>query len=215
MTELVDFVKSFPLQSFDKDTLLVSEGEVTEEILFIREGFVKATRTNDNGSQRIIWIAGRYDIVPSESFFFSRAHPDYDYVSLSSGNGYRVEKKHFLEYAAQHPNAMTQMANAFGDHYDSMLHHVDAISQSTIRDKIVALLHSLTTRFCTQPICDLHELGLIITHQDIADMVGATRESVSLELKRIKDEMLIDYTRSSFTVYVDKLATYMQSPASV
>lgn len=36
-------------------------------------------------------------------------------------------------------------------------------------------------------------------------MIGATRETTAIELKRLKDEGFIDYSRGSFTVHSDKL----------
>lgn len=178
---------------------------MVNEMLFIRSGYVKSLSTHDDGSQRIIWIAGRYDIVPSETFFSSRPKTQYEYIALSAGSGYRVEKKYFHDETKDNIAVQGQIANAFSDHYDLLLEHIDAINQPTVRLKIANALYSLTARFSSETECDIYRLGIELTHQDIADLVGATRESVSLELKQLMNERRINYTRSKFIIDTEKL----------
>ena len=52
---------------------------------------------------------------------------------------------------------------------------------------------------------DFAEIGLDITHQYVSGLIHATRETVSIELKKLRDEGVVFYDRTSFVVYADKL----------
>lgn len=204
--ELVEFIKSFPLRSFTKGEMLFSVGEQTDTILIIREGFVKVTSLSDEGSERLLWLAGRYDIVPTEGIIKPVTTPRYFYMAYSEGSVYVVNKKDLLEKANKSTAIMAQIARGLSEHHDDLLQHLDGIEQPTLRNKILYLLRTLCEKFSGADVVALHDIGLNLTHQDIADMVHASREAVSIELKQLQQEGFVAYSRSSFMVYAGKIA---------
>jgi CRP/FNR family transcriptional regulator len=69
---------------------------------------------------------------------------------------------------------------------------------------LIATLHYLAQRFSADDTVDLYLLGLRLTHQDIAKMIGSTRETTSLELQRLQRDGYISYDRTRFIVHVSK-----------
>ena len=202
------------MKYFTKGELLIGQDTLIDEMLFIRTGFCKVTTTNEEGSNSLtIWIAGRYDAVPIESFFLAKAHTKFDYEALTDGSAYRLEKRHFLQYVTQHPTVFTQLAAEFNAHQENMLSYIAGVNQSTIRDKLLHTLHSLASRFSASGDCDLFALGLPITHKDVAEMIGSTRESVTLELRELKKLGFISYNRAKFVIHTAKIAESTQIPA--
>jgi len=184
-----------------------------DEMLFIRTGFSKVTTTNEDGSSLTIWIAGRYDAIPIESFFLAKARTRFEYQALTDGSAYRLEKRHFLEYVSKNPTVFSQLATEFSAHQENMLSYIAGVNQSTVRDKLLYTLHSLASRFSASDNCDLPTLGLQLTHKDIAQMIGATRESVTLELRQLKKDKLVSYNRKEFVIHTAKITEYTQVPA--
>lgn len=66
--DIVEFVKSFPVQTFQKDELLATAGQPNNHFYAIREGFIRVSSIDDTGRHKLLWIAGRYDLVPLEQF---------------------------------------------------------------------------------------------------------------------------------------------------
>ena len=52
---------------------------------------------------------------------------------------------------------------------------------------------------------DFAEIGLDITHQDVAGLIHVARQTASIELKKLRDEGVVFYDRTSFIVYAHKL----------
>lgn len=209
---LVEFIKSFPLQEFVKGEVLYDVGEVTSSILIIRDGIVKVTSLDDDGSEHLLWLAGRYDIVPTEGILKPHITPNYFYTAYSDGSAYAVNKKQLLDKANGDVAIMAQVARGLSEHHDDLLQHIKGIEQPNLRAKILYLLHILCEKFSGAEVVYLHELDLNLTHQDIADMVRASREAVSVELKQLQDEGFVDYSRSSFTVNAAKIAEQIIEP---
>lgn len=200
----VDFIKKFPTESFEKGAVLLSEGQTADELLAIRSGFIKVTSLDENGNERLLWIAGRYDIVPTERLFSTHAPLNFFYTALTPVEVYKIPKSQFLDHAKSNLGLMTDIATSMSTHYDDLLVRVNSIGQPNIREKLAATLRYLAERFSANDTVDLHELGLTVTHQDLAEMIGSTRETTSLELQKMRTSGYIDYDRSHFTIYLEK-----------
>lgn len=181
----------------------MSEGDVSDTILAISSGFVKVTAIDETGNERLLWIAGRFDIVPTERLFSQSRPLQFFYTALSNGAAYSINKQQFLSYARTDLAVMTEIATSMSAHYDDLLNRIHSVEQTTVREKLMATLCYLAQRFSAERTVDLYALGLRITHQDLADMISSTRETTSLELQKLRRNNCIDYDPSKFVVYLD------------
>jgi CRP/FNR family transcriptional regulator len=196
----VDFVRTFPQREFSKGDILLRDGDISETLLAVKSGFVKVTSVDETGNSRLIWIAGRYDIVPTEHLFLRHKPLDFFYTALSDGTAYYLDKGMFLQYAKTNLSLMTEIAIAMSNHYDDLLARINSIEQATVRDKLLSVLCYLGERFGADDIVDLHQLGLKLTQQDLAGMINSTRETISLELQKLRSCGCIEYGPATFAI---------------
>lgn len=189
---------------FDKDELLLASGDPSDMFFAVREGFIKATTTEESGRQRLLWIAGRYDIAPLERFF-TRKVLQYDYVGYTQGSAYVIGKAALHKIVQEQPAAALEIARGLSEHFDDASERLSAIGKADVRSKLLHMLYNLTVKFSSSDVTPLHELGLNLTHQDLADMIGASREIVSIELSKARAEGFVEYDRSTFTVNVARI----------
>jgi CRP/FNR family transcriptional regulator, anaerobic regulatory protein len=201
-----DFIQHFPLRSYAKGQIIMSEGETIETLLLIKDGYVKVTSLDTAGAEHMLWIASTEDIVPSEHLFSLHNQTTYFYTALSPVTARLVAKAELLAAAREDPILMATIAASLSDNYDDLLLRIDAIDQSNIHDRLVTTLRYLLLRFGGGKTVDLHQIGLLLTHQDIAEMIGSTRETTSLELEKLREQGLINYSRSSFVIFSHELA---------
>jgi len=201
----VNFIKNFPIVSFKKGDVLLSEGQVSESLFAIRSGFVKVTSIHEDGTENLLWIEGRYDTVPTEKFFSTREQVQYFYTALTDGSYYDINKKAFLEFAYSNIAFMTEIAKNMSNHYDDLLLRINSIEQASVQKRLIATLYYLGEKLSANDTVDFIEEGLRLTHGELAAMVSSTRETVSLELSKLKERELIDYDKTKFVVYLSKL----------
>jgi CRP/FNR family transcriptional regulator, cyclic AMP receptor protein len=171
----------------------------------VRDGFARVDSISNNGTEQLVWVATRYDIIPTERLFRRHADLNFYYSALTDMTAYEIPKEKFLEMCNKDIGFITEVAQSMSAHYDDLLSRLQSVEQSNVRDKLIHTLYDLATRFGAGGSIKLHEIGLQLSHQDIARMIGATRETTAIELKRLKDDGLIDYTRSEFTIETTKL----------
>ncbi len=210
--DIITFVKSFPVRQFSKGETLVASGEPNGTLFAIREGFIKVSALDDAGRQKLLWIAGRYDIVPVEQLF-SKRPVNYYYSGFTDGNAFVMDKTKLMDHIVEQPDVLLEIAHGLSEHYDDLLGRMNAVEQSDIRSKLLHVMHNICVKFSSSDMPALHEMGLNLTHQDLADMIGSTREAVSLEMAKLRDDKLVDYSRSTFIVNKKAIEEQIEAPA--
>jgi CRP/FNR family transcriptional regulator, cyclic AMP receptor protein len=203
--EILELIRDYPVRSFAKGETILQEGEEADTIFAVRTGFIKVTSLHENGNEKLLWIAERYDIAPTEQLFSSRGKLHYFYTALSDGTLFEIKKDIFLKYATSDPALMREVAMGLSGHYDDLMSRLDSVEQTTIRGKIISTLIYLGKRFSANSTVDLFEIGLRLTQNDIASMVGSTRETISVELNLLKSQSAISYDRNKFVIDLEKL----------
>jgi CRP/FNR family cyclic AMP-dependent transcriptional regulator len=199
--DFVEYIKRKPLRTFHRGEVLLQKGEEISLLMAVRTGFLKVTSINSEGVERLVWIAGRYDLAPAERLFTKSGTTRFFYTALTDGSYYEVDKRQFLETAAVHPEIMTEIAKGMSDHYDDLLQHIDAIDASNVRERLLLTLLYLAERISAEEEVDLVQQHLTLTHADFANLIGSTRETTSLLLSRLRTEGFIDYSRKKFVIF--------------
>lgn len=207
--DTIEYVKQFPVKKFLQSEVLLQKGDELTKLLVIREGFIKITSISDTGSERLLWIAGRYDVIPTEQLFSTRAKVRYFYTGLTNGSCYVIDKQDFVRTALATPQIMTDIAKSMSSHYDEFLQLIDAVDAASVKEKLLRTLLYLSERVSGNSTVDLYELGLRLTHQDLASMIGSTRETTSLSLIQLRKQGLVDYSRKKFTIHADAIAEHL------
>ncbi len=199
--DAVDYIKQLPLREFSRGEILLQAGAPLSTVFAIREGYIKVTSISDAGIERLLWIAGRYDIAPVEQLFTRKGTARYFYSAITSGSYYEIPRADLTTYAHGNPDFMAEIARGMSEHYDDFLQRVDAIDGLSVRERLVRTLMYIAGRFSANESVNLYEQGLRITHQDLAAMIGATRETTSTELAALRAMGLINYDRTCFVVH--------------
>lgn len=208
-SEFEEFLKAYPLRPYKKGQTLLYQGEVPRSAYVIKSGVLKIYDISASGEEKIILFAGAGDIVPvawvfgkaSVSLYYCDAFNDAEVYAVPRGDmtGFLETNKPALSFAFQ-----TYMVSQIG----SML-HISALEQSRATEKLVRVLHHLIIRFGKQAANGKHTIQLRLTHQDLAGMVGLTRETTALELSKLKKKGIISYNAQRYTVDMDKLLSLL------
>ncbi len=203
--DAMEYIKKSPVKTFEAGTVLLQKGNPLEFIMAIREGYIKVTSISDGGIERLLWIAGRYDFAPVEQLFSKHSQARFFYTALTDGSYYEVDRANLIDHADEHPIMMKEVAKGMSEHYDDFLQRIDTIDGLSVRERLLKTLHYLAQRFSASNDVNLYEAGLRITHQDLASMIGSTRETTSFTLSELRTQGLVSYDRQSFIIHVDKI----------
>ncbi|MCR6651875.1 MAG: Crp/Fnr family transcriptional regulator [Cellvibrionaceae bacterium] len=164
------------LRKYPKNTILFMEGDDNAQLFIIKSGLVCIHTDDNEGRQLVLNYMG-----PGE-YFGELALLDDKPRSASAST---VEDSAILSISREHFRAFMR---EYPELYEVlMVELVDRIRALTENVKDMALLdvygrvaHTLE-RLCGEPV----EVSPKLTHQDIANMVGASREMVSRVMKEL------------------------------
>lgn len=205
--DIARYIQNFPAKDFRRGELLLQKGDKSNKLMAIREGFIKVTSINTSGVERLIWIASRYDIAPTEQLFSKHGEVRFFYTALTDGSYYEIDKAELLSIAEKDPKVMGEVAKNMSIHYDDFLQRIDAVDSATVKERLMRTLCYLAERLSADSTVDLFEYGLKISHQDLSSMIGSTRETTSIMLSELRNEDFVEYSRQKLTVHVDKIKT--------
>jgi CRP-like cAMP-binding protein len=105
---------------------------------------------------------------------------------------------------------MHAMLDYFTTSYSASLIRINGLEQSKARNKLIYTLYFLCQRYGKSTEDSLRvEIPIELTHQNIASLVGLTRETTAMEMSKLKKEGVISYKKQRYTTNIDQLLSIM------
>jgi CRP/FNR family transcriptional regulator len=200
------------LSSLKRSTPLYAQGDKAEAVYFIEDGLIKLTRTDSSGSRLILSVCGPNDLVGQESLYGGRSFYHAEAEVLSQSTVYRVPWAAIKRVIAAHP----QLGAAFLSHLvDANLCFAQKVELHCLHDvqtRIMYYLEELAK--LVKPAKDDVGYPLPITQLELADLVGATRETVSTSLNQLEKAGFVRLSRRLLTVFPRQSASVAVAQAT-
>lgn len=210
MQKLDDFITRYPLRKFDKDQLLLVQDERPRDIFFVKSGFIKGYDINIDGIEQHIWLGTKGDIIPYEWLFSAVPSTQLFYSAFTYLEVYVVNRQELLEFFGANPDVLMHIANDLASKLSELTEKLTATEKPKASEKIVYMLSILAKRFGKENLeQDKTQITVPLTQQDIANLLGLTRETVATELKKLKDKGYVYYDKWQFVVHTDKISELM------
>lgn len=192
-------------RQFAKKRTILFQGEIPRSAMVLQSGLVKVYGITTGGDQRTVTLLSAGDIFPVECVFDKSRVSLYYYEAITDCTVLSLPKSDFTAAMEQDQALQQQVFQTYMAHYTSATMHIYALEHSHAQEKLVYILQYLVARFGEKQDNGFTKIELRLSHQDIAEMVGLTRETTAVELHRLKDKNLIDYQRFSYYVNVPLL----------
>lgn len=198
------FLSRYPVRKFKKNQTLLFQGEVPSYAYFIIDGIVKAYNITSTGEEQIIALSSPHDIVPESWVMGEAPVAYYFYEAFIDTDVYIIPREELGKEIQNDPELTRLMLNRFMKLYVGSRMHINALEQPKSRDKLVHLLYYLISRFGKND-GDTSRIELRLTHQTLANMIGVTRETIAVELSRLRKEKVVTYKQQTYFVSKPRL----------
>lgn len=203
--DLVKIDQMAPIQSFNifpKGALVQTPDFKSNALFFVVKGMLRLYKTNSVGKQYTVGILGpgsMYGDIGIISFGTNENYMDTLKETLIGS----IEQEQFEPFLNQRPELtmkfLMELSNRLLDR-DEVL---EILALSDLRGKILFFLTKLSGKFGIKGN-EYQKIDMPLTHQELANMVGASRESVSLILQELSNEGIIITGRKTIMVQVEK-----------
>lgn len=201
---LTNFTARYPTRLIKKGRPLFYQGEIPRSALYVRSGVVKLYNISASGEEKIVGYEGQDALLPSE-WIFNRSPVSLYYcdtfVDCEVASIPRDELVDFIE--ANKDLALTLLDRYISMYIGSTM-HLHALEQLRSGDKLLHILQYLVLRFGKEVSKNHYQIPLRLTHQEIANLVGLTRETVSTEIGKLKKSGILSMKDVYYIVDTDK-----------
>jgi CRP/FNR family transcriptional regulator len=199
-TELSEVVQLVATRRYGKHQTIFREGDPGQTFYIILTGSVAIVRVAADGRETILSILKERDFFGEMSIFDTavRAATVRTLTEVEVG---AIEREDFLALIDRSPRIGRLLVIALSERLRAANKLISASTSQDIRSRLASLLLNLSTNFGEQVPAGTR-ITLRLTNQEMANMIGTTRETVNRTLNRFWDERLIDM-RTAHVVIVE------------
>jgi len=209
--ELLDICKQYAVQTRQPGEPILYQGEVPRHAYLLTEGIAKVYDIGNGGDEKIINFLSEGDLTPPEWVFKKAPVSLYYYDAFTPCSFYRIPRDTLYDAIKNVPSITHYMFEHYATSFVGSLLEINALEQSKGSEKIIHMLQYLLMRFPGEEKGDWHKVDLRITHQDLANMTGLTRETTSTELNKLRRKGIVEYSNQHYSLNIDLLRTLLSS----
>lgn len=203
------FFSQYPTKKFSKNKIILKPGEKFENIYFIKTGYVRAYTVTPKGENTLNLLKPLF--VMSVMHFITDHRNDYFFQTISPLEVYVVPFSEYKKFHESNPELSTSVMDFF---FGSLLNYT--VNQCNIingnaQNKVASVLLQLTHDYGETKNSKL-VVSFPATHRVIANLVGLTRETTSVQMSKFQKMGVISAKRAQFVVNdLEKLEKLAQS----
>lgn len=188
---------------FERGDYVFMEGERRESVYFIERGLVKIFKIDEEGRENIVNVLGVGTMFPHVGFFQDTPYPG-TAQTMDTTTLLAIACNDFDALLMKTPDIARKVMRVMGQRILQLQSKLQELAVFDSRDRVVALLeHFAVEHGDSQP--DGVHIRLPITHGEMAQMVGITRESVNRIWNQLKRDGIISGEREHWIVNVERL----------
>lgn len=187
------------LTSLRRSTSLFSQGQPADSLYVIEEGMVKLTRTSAGTGRIILGIFGPGMVVGEEALLEGDEETYYaDAEVLAPSTAIRAPRGVVAQALAQSPEFSTAFYAGIIRQKATLAQKVELLCLHDVEYRILHYLEQLSSLAPKQEGAEGHQLP--ITQLELADLIGATRETTSTTLNQLERRGLVKLSRRLLTI---------------
>ncbi|MCZ8516954.1 Crp/Fnr family transcriptional regulator [Paenibacillus filicis] len=208
MEDLMEIDKMSPMVKLKKGELIQTPDTFREGLYMLKEGKLKLYKINAEGKQFIVSILGAGNVF-GEVDSFSLGTRDTFIETMENTILCSLDKDQFERFLIERPHLAVKLMkelSALLKDRDAMLAQ---LALGDVREKILHLLVALAGKFGIAEE-NFHKIDIPLSHQEIGNMIGSTRETVTVALNELAKEHVIKTGRMSIHVDLERAKNLLQ-----
>ena len=194
-------------RDYEKGQMILLEESTGETFFIIPSGTVKVTRLSDDGREVILALLGESDFFGEMSLLDGEGRSA-NIVANEDAEVMTLSRRDFLEYLETYPKIAIALLEELAVRIRKSDQQIESLSLSDSEQRIGITLIRLAEEGGTIKRGDVTVQNLPY-QQDIANMAGTSRETVSRTLKLLEDKKLVKRNGSDITIF--NFNTFRQS----
>ncbi len=196
-------------KKYPKNQLIYYAGDELTQFYLIKDGYVKAYTILDSGDTRTIFLLGPGDIFPmafSTTMDWHNYKVRYFYQSLTDVTLSSVQRDTFKELVESSTENLTTYLAYMAASNQAIMKQLEVMKSKKAINKVVMLLPYLVSKFGERIRPDAFRLRIKLSHQEIADLSGVTRETTTTLVKQLEKRGTLEQEKGRLIIHTKRKA---------
>ena len=182
-------------KSFPKNTILFSKGDETDSLYIVKSGMVKAIIVDEEGKEMILSIhrPGEYF---GEMSLIDKEPRSATLITKEPTQLLIIHRKDFMKVFNSNPDMVYDLFRILLKRLRKSTDKVENFAFKDVYGRVANLLNQFA-----KPVDDEWVIEDKLTHNEIANMIGSSREMVSKILKELADGGYISTDKKQITIH--------------
>lgn len=189
LDDLALFFSQFSTLFYKRKEVIFQVGDAPGNIFYVKTGFARVYRISEDGEELTLAILKPKDIFPlawgTESVSF-----DYFLEAIIPLEVCRVPRDKFMSFIKERPDIFYELMMFMSERLAGLMTRIEYLTRGHAYTKVATAVLACASRFGEKRGSDV-VISLPLTHRDIATLVGITRETTCLEMKKLEKKGLI------------------------
>lgn len=199
------YSKRTPIKIRARQTIF-HEGDEPGKIYFIKSGFLKLYRMSPEGRSTIVYLYGPGSILAIRALTTQEKKFKHTAEAITDIEIVSIPEKDYFDAVSKNPEYLVDLLHVFIDRLNYTEKKLEGFILTDTTARVASFLSDVMERFGipASPRGEKKnskvELPLLLTHQTIAEFVGAFRETVTIAMNRLKKDGALEDHRGKITI---------------
>ncbi|MBI4080631.1 MAG: Crp/Fnr family transcriptional regulator [Candidatus Levybacteria bacterium] len=195
LSKIDKFFTQLKRQSYKKGEILIRADDNPPGVFYLKEGYVKEYAISKKGDELVINIFKPIAFFPM-SWAINDTPNEYFFEAMTDLEVWRAPREETITFIKSNPDVLYNLMSRVYKGTDGILTRMTYLMSGNAYARLITELIIHAKRFGKGQ----NMVALDISEKDLAAQSGMTRETVSREIKILKDKGLVDINKSRLVI---------------
>lgn len=189
--KLETFFGQFRYLHYKKGAAILHAGDEPPGVFYLAHGYVRLYSISKDGEELTLIVFKPEDFFPM-MWAVNDTPNDYYLEAMTTCELYRAPREEFVDFMKQNPDVEFDLMSKILVRLGGLLSRMEYLAFGNAYQKVASIILICAERFGKQ-VRGRVEIRVPLTHKDVANFIGMTRETASIEIKKLERKNLITF----------------------
>ncbi|HJT58342.1 MAG TPA: Crp/Fnr family transcriptional regulator [Ktedonobacteraceae bacterium] len=185
------------VKHYPKNQILLYGGDTIPHIYLLKKGVVKLYDIDHQGNEKVLHILKPPSMLPLTVLGQEREDTAWFYSAITDCDVYSVAHDEFEKRVVSDSKLAACLLRQNAEVMNELLVRLSSLGKNDARGKLAYVLRFLAVCHARERHGGWRRVLFPVGHQLLADMIGMTRESTAISMKRLRERQIVRYPRAT------------------
>ena len=183
--KLESFFSQFRRLAYKKQEVILRADDTPSSVYYIFKGYIRLYSISETGQELTLILLKPGDFFPLR-WAITGENNTYACDTITNAEVGKVPRDKFIEFIQANPDVVYELLSKVLVRLGGLLERMEYLVFGNAYQKVASILVICAERFGSEKGKKIL-IKVPLTHKDIANLIGLTRETTSLELKKLEN----------------------------